>query len=147
VYLSTPGDRGLTLSLKAGGQHVFGDYPFFESAFLGGRTPFNPLEAGGGSAVRGLPPQRYAGDSTVFGSAEVYLTLTTAFVKIPGRLGLLGFYDVGRVFLDGESSSLWHDGAGGGVFFATPGRRNLVSFSVAWSEGYTAYYLRAGLAF
>jgi hypothetical protein len=147
VYLSTPGDRGLTLSLKAGGQHVFGDYPFFESAFLGGRTPFNPLEAGGGSAVRGLPPQRYAGDSTVFGSAEVYLTLTKAFVKIPGRLGLLGFYDVGRVFLDGESSSLWHDGAGGGVFFATPGRRNLVSFSVAWSEGYTAYYLRAGLAF
>src|SRR4029453_3109378 len=49
AYLSTKGDRGLTLSLKAGGQRVFGTYPFFESAFLGGKTQFSPLEPGGGS--------------------------------------------------------------------------------------------------
>jgi hypothetical protein len=147
AYLSTKGERGLTLSFKAGGERVFGPHPFFESAFLGGKTPFNPLEPGGGGAIRGLPAQRYAGDGSLFGGAELYLTLTNAFVEVPGRLGLLGFYDVGRVYLEGESSRRWHDGYGGGIFFATPGRRNLVSFSVAWSEGSTAYYLRAGFAF
>ncbi len=147
AYLATKGGRGITLSLKAGGQRVFGTYPFWESAFIGGKTPFNPLEAGGGSAVRGLPPQRYAGDGSLFGSAELYLTLTRAFIHVPGRLGLLGFYDIGRVYLEGESSKDWHDGYGGGVFFLTPGRRNIVSFSVGRSEGNTAYYLRAGFAF
>jgi hypothetical protein len=147
AYMATKGERGITLGLKAGGQRVFGPHPFFESAFLGGKTPFNPLEAGGGSAVRGLPPQRYAGDASLFGSAEVYLTLTNAFVEVPGRLGLLGFYDIGRVYLEGESSKRWHDGYGGGIFFVTPGRRNLVSLSAARSEGKTAYYLRAGFAF
>jgi hypothetical protein len=33
------------------------------------------------------------------------------------------------------------------VFFATPGRHNLVRFVVGQSEGNTAYYLRAGFAF
>jgi hypothetical protein len=147
-YLSTKGDRGLTLMLKGGGQRVFGNrYPFFESAFIGGKTPFNPLEPGGGSAVRGLPAQRYAGDGSLFGSAELYLTLTRAFITVPGRLGIMGFYDAGRVYLEGESSNTWHDGYGGGVFFLTPGRRNMVSFQIAKSEGTMAYYLRAGLAF
>ncbi len=147
VYLATKGDRGVTLSLKAGGQRVFGPHPFFDSAFIGGRVPFNPLEPGGGGAVRGLPAQRYAGDGSLFGGAELYLTLTRAFVAVPGRIGLMGFYDVGRVYLEGESSSRWHDGQGGGIFFVTPGRRNLVSVSIGRSEGNTAYYLRAGFAF
>jgi hypothetical protein len=147
AYLGTRGERGITLSLKAGGQRVFGTYPFFESAFIGGRSLFNPLEPGGGSAVRGLPPQRYAGDGSLYGGADVYLTLTRAFVAVPGQLGLLGFYDVGRVFLEGESSDRWHGGYGGGIFFVSPGRHNLVSFSIARSEGNTAYYLTAGFAF
>jgi hypothetical protein len=57
----------------------------------------------------------------------------------------VGFYDLGRVFLDGETSHLWHHGAGGGLFVASPGRRHLVSFTVARSEGQTAFYVRAGL--
>jgi hypothetical protein len=60
---------------------------------------------------------------------------------------LLGFFDAGRVFLEGEGSDRWHRGYGGGIFFVSPGRRNLVSFSVGLSEGNTAYYLRAGFAF
>ncbi len=47
----------------------------------------------------------------------------------------MGFYDVGRVWVDGERSSKWHHGAGGGVFFTTPGRHSLLSVQVATSEG------------
>jgi hypothetical protein len=147
AYLATHHERAITLQLRGGGQRVFGTHPFFESAFIGGKSSFNPFEPAGGSSVRGLPPQRYAGDGSMYGGADLYLPLTKAFLLVPGQLGVVGFYDIGRVFLDAESSSTWHHGAGGGVFFTTPGRHNLVSFTAARSEGLTAYYLRAGFAF
>lgn len=145
TYLSTPNERSITLVLKAGGQRVFGAHPFFESAFIGGKTPLSLLEAGGGSSVRGLPPQRYAGDGSLYGGADLYLPLTKSFPLVPGQFGLVGFYDVGRVFLAGEDSQRWHHGTGGGFFLTTPGRRHLVSFVIARSEGNTSFYLRAGL--
>lgn len=33
-----------------------------------------------------------------------------------GSAGLLVFFDNGRVWTDGESSKVWHQGYGGGVF-------------------------------
>jgi hypothetical protein len=147
AFLATPNERGITLALKAGGQKVFGTHPFFESAFIGGKTPFSLLEPGGGSSVRGLPAQRYAGDGSLYGGSELYLPITKAFLLVPGQLGVMGFYDIGRVFLDGETSDRWHHGAGGGIFFTTPGRHSLLSVQVARSEGNTAYYVRGGLVF
>jgi len=147
AYVSTPNDRGITLALRAGGQKVFGTHPFFESAFIGGKTPFSLLEAGGASSVRGLPAQRYAGDASAYGSTELYLPITRAFLLVPGQIGLLGFFDIGRVFLSGESSDRWHHGAGGGLFFTTPGRHSLISVQIARSETNTAVYVRGGLAF
>jgi hypothetical protein len=146
-FVSLGGDRAPTLAVKAGGQRVWGAHPFFESAFIGGKTSFNPLEPAGGSSVRGLPPERYAGDGSLFGNADLYLPVTRAFLFVPGQLGVTAFYDVGRVFLAGDLAKRWHDGYGGGVFFATPGRHNLITLSVARSEGNTAYYLRAGFLF
>jgi hypothetical protein len=37
-------------------------------------------------------------------------------VSIPVRIGIKGFYDVGRVFYDGEVSDKWHMGYGGGIY-------------------------------
>ena len=147
AYLATRNERAVTLALRAGGQKVFGTHPFFESAFIGGRTPFSFLEEGGGSSVRGLPAQRYAGDGSVYGGADLYLPIIKAFLLVPGEIGLMGFYDVGRVFLDGDSSDRWHHGAGGGIYFTTPGRHSLLSVQVARSEGRTAVYVRGGLVF
>jgi hypothetical protein len=97
--------------------------------------------------VRGLPAQRYAGDGSAYGGADLYLPITKAFLLVPGQIGLMGFYDIGRVFLDGEDSNRWHHGTGGGIFFTTPGRHSLLSVQYAWSEGDTAVYVRGGLAF
>lgn len=148
AYLATANERGITLALKAGGQKVFGTHPFFDSAFIGGKTPLSLIEAGSGSSVRGLPAQRYAGDGSVYGGADLYLPiLKNAFLIVPGQVGVMGFFDAGRVFLEGETSDQWHHGAGGGLFFTTPGRHSLVSVQVARSEGRTAVYVRGGLAF
>lgn len=147
AYLSTRNEKAVTLALKGGGQKVFGTHPFFESAFIGGRTPVSFLDPGSGSSVRGLPPQRYAGDASAYGGADLYLPVTDAFLLVPGQLGVVGFFDIGRVFVDGETSDRWHHGAGGGIFFTTPARHSLFSVQFARSERNTAIYVRGGLIF
>lgn len=125
-----------TLVLRAGGKRVWGRYPYQESAFLGGAN-----------TLRGLRTQRYAGDASLYGSAELRLSLASAFVFVPGEIGVLGLIDVGRVYLEGEDSQRWHRGVGGGLFFSSPQRRNLFSVALARSEGRTGFYLKAGLGF
>ena len=82
--------------------------------------------------MRGLPRHRYAGDSTLYGSvlratARPLSTSSRFRFILPGTWGVLGFADVGRVWLDGEDSNLWHEGYGGGLWFAWLDRGNTVS--------------------
>lgn len=128
--------RWVTLALTAGGKRVFGDYPYHEAAFLGGSD-----------SLRGLRAQRYAGDAMLFGQAELFLPLATLALPAPGQLGVFGVADVGRVFLEGEDSSRWHRGFGGGIYFTSPRRNNTVGLALARSEGRTGFYFRLGTAF
>ncbi len=63
TYL-TPGGapRAPTLALRVAGKRVFGDYPFQEAAYIGGHT-----------SVRGLRAERFGGDGSLYGSAELRL--------------------------------------------------------------------------
>ena len=55
---------------------------------------------------------------------------------VPGQLGIVGFYDIGRVWENGEKSNKWHQGAGGGIYFA-PAQLLLLQFLVGKSvEGW-----------
>jgi hypothetical protein len=40
---------------------------------------------------------------------------------IPGRLWIVGLYDVGRVWFEGEDSDDWHPSYGGGIAFEVAG--------------------------
>ncbi len=146
VYLSPSSVRAPTLALRAGGQTTFGRYPYFEAAYLGGGLGGFAASAGD-DPVRGLPRHRYAGDSTLYGSAELRVYISRFRFILPGTWGVLGFADVGRVWLEGEDSNEWHDGYGGGLWFAWLDRGNTVSASFARSEGQNAMYVRAGFAF
>jgi hypothetical protein len=136
TYLTPKTSFGPTLALRAGGKKVWGAFPFFESAFVGGA-----------STVRGLREQRYAGDAAVYGNAELRARLGRFFVVLPGTYGVLGIADVGRVYLDGESSDTWHTGFGGGVWFAFLESGNAITMSVVRGDQRTAFYLRAGFAY
>ncbi|HET9041068.1 MAG TPA: hypothetical protein VFN40_12900, partial [Gemmatimonadales bacterium] len=59
AFLTPRTTFGPTLALRAGGKRVWGDYPFFEAAFVGGVA-----------TVRGLRENRYAGDASAYGNAE-----------------------------------------------------------------------------
>jgi hypothetical protein len=148
AFLSPSGGWQPTLVLAAGGQQVFGDAPLFDLANLGGRSRLGRYDPAGQGAVRGLRPQRYTGDALLYGNADLYLPVTRAsFLGIPLQFGLQGFADTGRVYLDGEDSDTWHTGYGGGPYFASPGRRNVLSLLFARSEGRTSFYIRTGFAF
>jgi hypothetical protein len=129
----------VTLALRIGGRETWGKVPYFKAAFIGGGGFFS-----GGSTVRGLRAERFAGDSSVFGNLDLRVFVARMKIVVPGDFGVFGFGDVGRVFEDGESSKKWHPGAGGGVWFAPLARTNAISFSVAKSDEETLLYLRMG---
>ncbi len=109
TYLSL--GAGPVLALRAGGKQVWGEFPFFESAFLGG-----------GGTLRGHTGQRFAGDAMAFGGAELRVPLVRMNLGLRGTLGVLGLADAGRVWVDGESDGDWHTATGGGLFFAAAGQ-------------------------
>ena len=125
-----------TLALRVGGKHIWGIYPFHESAFIGGS-----------GTVRGLRLQRYAGDASAWGNAELRLRLFRVNVLVPADVGIFGLADAGRVFLEGEDSRLWHTGVGGGLWMSFLRRENTVSIAAAHSEGRTRLYFGAGFGF
>ena len=132
----------LALAFRVGGQHTFGPVPYFAAAYLGGGGTFS-----GDAAVRGLRPQRYGGDSSVFGNVDVRLFIAHLNLGLPTDVGIFGFGDVGRVFLEGEDSDAWHPAGGGGIWLAPLARTNVISFSVAKSEEELLFYFRSGFHF
>jgi hypothetical protein len=125
-----------TLALRVGGKKVWGTFPFQESAFIGDV-----------STVRLGRQNRYAGDAALYAGAELRLFLTKFFLLVPGDFGIFGLGDVGRVYLDGESSDRWHGAAGGGIWFAFIDRANTVSLALARGEERTGFYMQAGFGF
>jgi hypothetical protein len=136
TYLALPLPLEPLLALRAGGKRVWGDVPFQDAAFIGG-----------GSTVRALYRDRYAGDASAYGNAELRFHLFDFRLPVPGQFGLLGLADAGRVWVTGESSSIWHHAFGGGIWFDYLHRRNTVSAVVARGDGRTGLYLRSGFAF
>jgi hypothetical protein len=131
-----PIGSNVLLATSIDGTRVFGDYPFFEAAYLGGR-----------GSIRGYEPNRFAGDGSVLGTAELRVRVYDLRLPIPGTIGVFGGSEVGRVFLDGEESKKWHPAAGGGVFFEM--LRGLSVFSLSgWKgrEDYTVQF-KAGFEF
>ena len=97
--------------------------------------------------MRGFPPNRFIGDSSLYGNADLRLYLSRFFLALPGEWGLFGFGDAGRVWLEGESSDTWHTSWGGGLWIGLLSRSNAVAFTVAQSDERTAFYVRAGFSF
>ncbi|MDX1529908.1 MAG: BamA/TamA family outer membrane protein [Rhodothermales bacterium] len=134
LYTSLRLDPQITLALRIGGAHVFGDFPFYDAATLGGSEN-----------LRGYLSHRFTGRSAFYQNAELRLKLLTLNTyAAPGELGLLGFVDNGRVWFDDEDSSTWHQGYGGGLWFSVFDAL-LLSGTVGASE--EGAYVTVGLGF
>jgi hypothetical protein len=136
TYLSARAPLDPTLALRVGGRKLWGRYPFFEAAFIGGA-----------STVRLGRVNRYAGDASAYGSTELRLSLAKVKLVLPADLGVFGLADAGRVFLAGESSDTWHAAAGGGVWLSYLERAYTLSLAIAKSDERTGIYAQAGFGF
>jgi len=126
----------LTFALRTGYGANLGDYPFFVAQTLGGKFQ-----------LRGFRRTRFYGDQRFYNNFEMRLKLFRFRTYLfPATLGILGFHDIGRVWLDGEDSDKWHRGVGGGIWF-TPFNLAALSAEVGRSEEETLFYVRLGFLF
>jgi hypothetical protein len=106
LFLSFRKPHRAVIALRLGGRVNIGDYEFFQASSLGGSTN-----------LRGFRATRYAGDAAVYQNTEFRFKLFNFSNYISkGEFGILAFNDVGRVWLDGEDSNVWHHGYGAGIW-------------------------------
>jgi hemolysin activation/secretion protein len=135
-YASVRLPTTLTIASRIGGGVNFSDFEFFQANTLGGL-----------SNLRGFRRTRFAGGSTLYNNTELRLKVATIRTYLfPAYLGLLGFNDIGRVWVKGENSHHWHHGYGGGVWLS-PYKQTVISFLYAISEEEKLPMLRVGFLF
>lgn len=105
AYLTLPALTRPVLALRAGGKKLFGDFPYFDAAFIGGS-----------GSLRTEHRQRFAGDASLYGTTELRVPIAKFPFILPWDVGALGFVDIARVYLNGDSPGGWHTGAGGGFW-------------------------------
>jgi hypothetical protein len=135
----------LTFALRVGGGINTGTYQFYQAQILDGKNE-----------LRGFRKTRFYGDSKFYTNTEVRVKLLSfRSYLFPATLGLLGFYDVGRVWYEDENgidpsangkASRWHKGVGGGIWF-TPFNATVVSAETGVSNEGALVYLRLGFLF
>ena len=99
------------------------------------------------TACIGKAQNRFGGDASAFGNAELRIRIARVFLVLPSEFGILGLADAGRVFLTGESSDTWHTAFGGGIWLAPVSTASTIHVAVARSDTKTGLYIGAGFAF
>ncbi|MDX1285769.1 MAG: BamA/TamA family outer membrane protein, partial [Draconibacterium sp.] len=109
AYLSFTRNPRTVLAFRLGGESILGDnYSFLEAAKLGGKTN-----------LRGYWADRFHGDHFLYQNTELrYKMFDFNSYLLNGELGILGFYDSGRVWHNVDTSGEWHHGYGGGVWMS-----------------------------
>ena len=128
--------KPLSLTARVRGEKIFGTFPYYEAAYLGGSR-----------SLRGFLRERFGGDASALGSAEARLYLLKYKFLFQTSLGILAGVDAGRVWVDGNSPGDWHTSATGGIWFAPIFPTNVFSFSMASSPEGLRLTIGGGFAF
>lgn len=123
IYASLSDHSRLSAVFRFGGGHIFNkQYEYFQA-----------MNIGGGDYLRGYRKNRFSGSSIAYANTELRLKLfKSQSYLLPGDVGVLGFYDIGRAWQKGEDSKKWHNGYGGGLYYV-PYSLVMVSASIGFS--------------
>jgi len=139
--------RVATLALRVGGKKVFGTYPYLEAAPIGEGGLGAGALAEPEDTVRGYRARRYLGDASAWVNAGFRVRVSRLTLIVPAAWGIDGFGDVGRVWLEGESSKTWHAGVGGGVWLSFLNDRMAFSTGIAHSKETDIFYFTGGFSY
>lgn len=124
LYYSFQFPAIVTLASRTGYAHNFGEFVYDEF--------YNANTLGGRSNLRGYRKTRFYGRTTFYQNVDLRLKLLDfSSILFPGKLGVHGFYDIGRVWTE-QPSDLWHRSAGFGIWVA-PLSKAAASLSYAFS--------------
>lgn len=136
LYFSPETSSQVTFANRVGVAHNIGDFPFYETNAIGGTTN-----------LRGFNSRRFSGRSALFNNTELRLELFDFYrYLLGGKVGINGFFDTGRVWTDGESSTVWHKGYGGGVWLNAFDSL-LINAAVGFSKEDTIFTVKTGFLF
>ncbi len=136
IYKSLDKQSSIVFANRIGGGIGIGQTTFYQSMFLGGHEN-----------LLGYKQYRFAGKSMLYNNTELRIKLANIGSYIlPGQLGVVGLFDVGKVWAAGYNSNTWHTGAGGGIYFA-PAQIAVVQLIAANSSEGWYPYLTLGFRF
>ena len=148
LFQTVGGSQKTILGLRVGGTATIGNYEFYQSADLGGK-----------SNLRGHRRLRFSGDHRAFVNIDIrHRLFRFSTFLFPGSFGLYGFFDAGRVWYKDDDgldptvpsglSELWHAGFGGGLWIA-PLRKYVFTADISNSttDGQLLFNLRYGFFF
>lgn len=96
--------RFVSVAIGAGASTVEGKPQFYQYPSLG--ESYN---------LRGFRRERFYGKSSFYNTNELrFITKFKSYI-FNGGIGIMGFYDVGRVWMPNEKSDSWHTSVGGGL--------------------------------
>ena len=123
LYWSFRYPSRLVWATRFGGGKNWGDFEFFQGQTLGGLDN-----------LRGYRRYRFNGDAMVYNNTEVRIRLFNLKTYIlPATVGILAYNDFGRVWLQNEKSTKWHNSVGTGIWLA-PLNQLVATFSVGFNE-------------
>ncbi|MBL0294836.1 MAG: metallophosphoesterase [Saprospiraceae bacterium] len=135
-YFSNKMPANVTLANKFGAGITLGPYDFFQAQRLGGRLN-----------LRGVRQERYSGNGLLYNNTDIRVKLyDIERGLIPFGIGILGFFDIGRVYLTDEKSKKWHSAYGAGIWFSP---LNTFVFTLTYQKSQESDYLefRTGFSF
>ncbi len=109
VHAALTDPAKLVAVVRVGGGQIFSkNYEYFQTMNLGANNN-----------LRGFRKNRFSGTSLLYGSVEMRVKLFESKSYIfPGAVGLIGFNELGKVWLKGTPSDTWHYSYGGGLYYA-----------------------------
>lgn len=131
LYKSLNSRQTIVLADRFGGGISIGNTTFYQSMFLGGQ-----------GNLSGYRQYRFAGQHSFYNNLELRIALSDFGNYIfKGQFGICGFYDIGRVWQQGEQSDKWHNGVGAGLYLAPASlavfRLNIAYSEEGWYPGFT----------
>ncbi len=102
-----PITKAISLASRSGGSTITGQPEFYQLSWIGG-----------GTTLRGYNRERFYGKSSFYNNNDLRWLFNVRSYLFNGKMGLIGFFDEGRVWQPGEDSNKWHYGYGGGLLIA-----------------------------
>ena len=134
IYL--PITKAISIANRTGGSTLSGEPEFYQL-----------ISIGGGRTLRGFQRQRFTGNTSFYNDTDLRWIFNARSRIFNGKIGLIAFYDRGRVWYPGEKSTTWHFGYGGGLLVAPFNKASLTVYYGMSEENTGRIHLRLGKLF